>query len=517
MKTRSSNGNGVSRGNLGASLIDARRKLDEAESLRREGKLVQAQRLCEGLLRIYPDYVGMLHTLGLILADRHQYQQALPYLVQAAMLNPRDWKTQTALSGVYLKLGGREMAMRTLRQAHLNHPHEVSILVTLGEIYRDNRDYEAAAEAYRKAIELDASMHEVYSGLGNCLTHLGDFEGAARAFDSLLPHSPRLIDLLHAISQLPPSLLRPDLLSFIENAEAAEGDDKDSFDSYVAFAKAAVLDKSGSHEEAWKNLLVANRFYADRHRSEALEDARVRDLILERVRSQPAPERVFSEELLIDQPITLTILGPSRSGKTSAERIVSVLKDVRRGYENPVLENAVRQSFQMAGLPTREWIVEMPPALDSRFLDLYRAELAERAKDARVFTNTHPGHITSVLRFAHVDRNARFIFIKRNIDDVAIRIFMKKYSEGNFYSYDMPMIRNYVQWYYDMIDALSKLLPDRSRIVYYEEMVDDPTVVQRAAAELCGLELEGAPTVGIGDDRGCGRAYTAFMKSKLGV
>ena len=51
-------------------LLAARKKLEEAESLRRAGKLVPAQKLCEAILKHFPDYVGALHTLGLILADR---------------------------------------------------------------------------------------------------------------------------------------------------------------------------------------------------------------------------------------------------------------------------------------------------------------------------------------------------------------------------------------------------------------------------------------------------------------
>ena len=105
-------------------LLAARKKLEEAEGLRRAGKLAPAQKLCEAILKHFPDYVGALHTLGLILADRGKHTAALNSLVQAAMHNPNDWTTLTALSGVYLRLGARVMAARTLKQALERRPDD---------------------------------------------------------------------------------------------------------------------------------------------------------------------------------------------------------------------------------------------------------------------------------------------------------------------------------------------------------------------------------------------------------
>ena len=50
---------------------------------------------------------------------------------------------------------------------------------------------------------------------------------------------------------------------------------------------------------------------------------------------------------------------------------------------------------------------------------------------ARVFTNTHPVHIQGVLRVASILPDARFVFMKRDIDDITLRVFMTKYLSGN--------------------------------------------------------------------------------------
>jgi tetratricopeptide (TPR) repeat protein len=255
-------------------LLEARRTLEAAEHLRQEGKLTQAQKLCEKVLREFPDYVGMLHTMGLVLADRHKYSEALPYLLQAAILNPKDWKTLTVLSGIYLRLGGREMAIRTLEQARALQPEDAYILATLGEIHREDREYENAAIAYRQALALDPSMHDIKASLANCCTHLGELEEAANALLTLRHHHPTSINLLFALCQLPAKLVNLDILSLLNNVAPDSGDDADTFKSSVAFTRSAALHDAGRHQDAWQALLEANRPLAARFRKPLNEDQR---------------------------------------------------------------------------------------------------------------------------------------------------------------------------------------------------------------------------------------------------
>jgi len=495
-------------------LREARKQLERAEQLRQAGKLVQAQKVCEEVLKRYPDYVGILHTLGLVLADKRQYAQALPYLVQAAMLNPHDWKTLTVLSGLYLKLGAREMAVRTLEQAQQIQPEDANILGTLGEIYRDDREYEAAATAYRGALALDPSLHDMLSGLGNSCTHLGHVEEAAQAFSGLVEYHPDSINLLYSLSQLPASLIDVDLMSLLDKVVPDASQDRRQFDAALVFTRASALFALGSHDEAWPHLLRANKLVLPEHKETNEKDAKLQETILSGAKQHPiVTDR--SEVSDSGAPMSLFILGPSRSGKTTTEYLVSSIDTLKRGYENRIVENAVRHTFQTAGLPTRDWMVELPPPLDDLCRDFYLKELRQRAGDVRVFTNTHPGHIRSVLRIASVLQNVRFIFVKRNLDDITLRIFMKRYREGNSYAYDVKSIREYVAWYYEMIDVLSEKLPHISMIVQYEEMIANPEAALKAAAALCSMDASNAAVPSLGDDRGCGAPYRDFIAAEL--
>jgi hypothetical protein len=212
---------------------------------------------------------------------------------------------------------------------------------------------------------------------------------------------------------------------------------------------------------------------------------------------------------------SLFILGPSRSGKTTMERLLALLPGVRRGYENPIVENAIRRTFQGAGLITRSKLVELPPQLDEVFSQNYVAELDERAQGARVFTNTHPARIVDAWRFALAVSGARFILIKRDPYDLALRIYMKRYKAGHPYSYDLKSIFRYVNWYHAMMDELARKLPGVTRIGAYEDMIENPRRALEMAAELCGLPVPDASMPELGDDRGAATHYHGAMDKTL--
>ena len=113
------------------------------------------------------------------------------------------------------------------------------------------------------------------------------------------------------------------------------------------------------------------------------------------------------------------------------------------------------------------------------------------------------------LRIANLLPGARFIFMKRNLRDLALRIFMKSYRSGNAYAYDLRTIREHVEWYDAMSDVLAEKLKDSALIVRYEDMVSEPEATLDAVCALCGLRRGEEPLPELGDDRGCAGPYRA--------
>jgi tetratricopeptide (TPR) repeat protein len=493
-------------------LRDTYEQLEHAEQLRQQGQLDRARAICESLVSRYPDYFGALHTLGLICADKKQYPQALGFLVRAAMLNPESWKALTALSAVYLELGASEMAAHSLEQARLIEPQDASILLTLGEIYRHEREYELARDAYRKAFELDRSLQAAAFGVGTIFSYLGQHAEAAETFEDLFKRGMRSVEVLHALAGLPASVVSIDVLSELSKIVRDKNEDKTEFENSVAFVRAAALDKIGRYAEAWDQLVPANRTIYLARQQDAREVNEMQQANLAQLREKRIKARAGGTGA---QTISLFILGPSRSGKTTMETLVATLDGVKRGYENPSVENAVRRTFQSASLLTSRSFEVLPPRLDSHCRDLYLKELVRRAGPAKVFTNTHPARIHDAARVAAAFPNTRFIFVKRNLEDIMLRIYMRRYASGNSYSYDLKSARDHILWYHQMMDVLAEKLPDIVRIIHYEDMVADPAGALRVAADLCGLPMHDGPLPPTGDDRGCAEPYRQFMATAL--
>jgi tetratricopeptide (TPR) repeat protein len=487
-------------------------RLQQAEQLRQLGRFDQAQLICESLLRERPHYAGALHTLGLVWADREKHQEALNFLVRAAMLNPSNWMTLTALAGVYLRLGAIEMAMQTIAQAKSTEPHEANVLLMLGDVLREDRQYELACDAYREAVAADRDLVPAAIGLGWCYADIGEYRQAAVIFEDLIKRGVRSIEPLRALASFAAPAVHIDLLAQLDSVLRDPSEDKTDFEISIAFIRASALDHVGRCEEAWACAEAANRRVFP-----AMQPALAK--LDERRRASLAALRGYRQKFRFErtggQPISLFILGPSRSGKTTMEKLVGSLSGVKRGYENPIIENSVRRTFQASALPPDESLKHLPMAAYPLCRTIYRDELLRRTGSAQVVTNTQSSCIFEAAQIAAIFENVRFIFMKRDIEDNLLRIYLRKYQVGNAYGYDLVAAREHITWYHQMIDFMVEKFPAIVRVINYEDMVSNPSAAVRTAAELCGLPAPTTTIAKIAGDVGCAAPYRDFMALEL--
>jgi hypothetical protein len=283
------------------------------------------------------------------------------------------------------------------------------------------------------------------------------------------------------------------------------------FENAVEFFRAIALDRAGRHAEAWGHFTRANRqvFALMRDRLTQIGERWRRSLST--LRAHPGKTGVHD---IAGQPISLFILGPSRCGKTTMEQLVATLDGVKRGHENAAVRNAVLRTCQASSLPGSDSLEALPPQLHPLCRDYYFEELARRAPSARVVTNTSPGYIHVAAFMVEAIRNVRFVFVKRDVDDNVLRIYMARYRGGNAYAYDLKAARDQVLRYNEMIDLMAQKFPDIVRVIRYEDMVLRPEAARSAAAELCGLTVSGKPLPAISNDSGCAKPYRHFMDTE---
>ena len=489
---------------------DAYRRLSEADKLRKSGKLSAAIRQFESLIEEFPDYAAALHMLGLAHMARQNYWAALSLFMRAAMLNPDDWAILGSLSQAYLSLGANEMASHTLERARAVKGDDPEIDYTIGLIYERQREYELAVDALDRSVDRKSDNPMAYYALGRCLVHLGDLKRAAAAFDRCHELNPEWLQPVSAMAQLPEGLARFDVSSALKAASADKSEDVDTIKIRTAFAKANLLHREGRYDEAWAELEKANGPPAARYEEPISNRANMRKAAVDMAKSLRPANPLPSDDP--DLPVSLFILGTSRSGKTTLERILGELPGVKRGYENPIIDNTVRSTSQSAGILTINNLVGLPEFLDQRFAEAYSKDLRRRAEASKVFTNTNPGRIDEVGRLINTVPNMRFVFIKRDHADTALRIYMKHYREdSNVYAYDLQSTFAEITWYHQMIDIWQNSFSKHCLTVEYEDMVADPAAMVRRIASFCGLQAESVGIAAIGDDRGCAAGYSAHL------
>ena len=357
-----------------------------------------------------------------------------------------------------MRLGASTMAARTLEHARKNAPDDANILITLGEIYYEEKEYEYSKDAFEAALAIEPERNTAQTGLAKNLMAIGQLSEAAEIYQNRIRAGHISLGHVSHLSHVPASMVTVDLFALIDDLKPTPGKSAESFQERLAFVKSEAFDKAGKHNDAWLHVCEARRFNGAASEREYNGQRDRRRHLIELAQSAKLDgkiERIASK----NYPISLFIAGPSRSGKTSLERLVGSLDGVKRGYENPIVEDAVSRSFKTAGFPTRNRLAHMPPDFSDMFQKFYLEELAKRADTARVLTNTLPTRMEDSLRAAMEIPNARFVFVKRDLEDQTIRIFMRNYASGNHYASKIENIQDFVKWGHHMMDIAADKMP----------------------------------------------------------
>ena len=408
----------------------AHQDLMEAERARVAGNLDQAQRHCEALLERHPDYFAAHSTLGSIFMQGGNYASALPHFIKAAMLNPKDWETLTSLGRVQMELDANELAIRTLNQSLKLAPNETRTHYFLGRALIAHQDHDLAVEHLERAQELDSANALIPIRLSECHLFQQKYSDAATALKRALELSPSRKNkayIYRLASSLPKEVeFDLDLLAAIGALGEPQPSDDDDTVADMEFARASCLDRSGRHKETWDCLVAANAPLAKSYEEEVQAYTESVELLMQECLSW-RPEMKDAASKADKLPITLFIVGTSRSGKTTLESLIGALPGVKMLKEHDLDRSTAKHVSQQANLLTTQHLCNIPREFDPFIAETLKARLLKSVGDADIVTITHPGVMFDVGRLADCSSNIKFVFMKRNENDVAFRIF------GQFY------------------------------------------------------------------------------------
>lgn len=514
--------------NLAVSSARAHRLLEEAEQSLNAGDAAKAQDVCREILAEHTDYVGALDTLGQAYMAANNHDSALPCFIRAAMLSPEEPAILAALADVYCELRADEAALDAARESLEHSPDEETgarAHLVCGRVFERASDYARASEHLEQALALKPDLSAAALLLGACHMEQGEQDGVATAYAAALKSGVSLMDhaqILYDLANRPNASEAEKLLSRIDavknEADGFETPMQDAiFKGRLNLARARLLEVLGQHEEGWQALEIGNAPLHDAYSAAYSGLQRQSAPTIERARgwTYSGPADALGGK---DIPVTLIILGASRSGKSTLERLVGSMAGVTVGFESELVQTSVAYVSNSAGLLSLQLPGKMPATFHGEFSKTYVSELNQRASGAKLFTMTHPGLIPDLGRIAELVPNVRIVFVERNKDDAAHRIFGKMYPQDtNPFAYAVANIDEHLDGYARLIEAWRGHLDKISMRITYEDMVADPKGTLAKIAKLCGLPAPKGKLPEIGDDRGCAEPYLGFLNKARGV
>lgn len=494
--------------------VEAHLTLVDADAARKSGQLSKALAMCKGLLQEYPDFVGAHQTIGLVYKAQNDLKNTINHLVKAAALNPTSLNLQLGLASSYLE-NGDLLAARQLASTQLQlHPESDYAMVVFGEVLIANVEFELALKHYQSFVKKSPKNYDALTSLGRVYDELGMREEAIQTLQKAVTEFKLQIETLGALSRFPKKLIEVDIEEKILTLDAAQKKYSARYMSHRGFAWANILINKGCVKEGFRELEEANLQQYKLVKKEAVrgigELKRIHGII------EKLPVSTTRQSDASEKRVNVIIYGPSRSGKTTLERLLGTLPSVSRGFETKLINWVIRKTYIDAAFPASDRATDLPKQLDNIFGENFLLAVAEKAGEKSAFVCTQSGKIEDAYRIAITVPNIRLVFVRRNIDDVVLRIFGTKYSIGNDHTYNLETTREYVSLYYEIQDMLLARLPDVSTIINYEDMVENPIAILEDVKSFCGIGDKIGELPDIGDDRGYAKPFLELMNNKDG-
>ena len=510
-KNRSASGSGNSKPPR-EKLFEASERLAQAETFRRAGEFRKAKRICEDLLKRHPRYVGALHTLGQTHLDAEEFDQAFEPLSRAQALAQDNWQVLTALGRVKANLGMTKSAISDLERAYELGGAQPPIKLTLANLYWTNGDVDKSIEFYKEILAMGEPDPQFRLALADSLKEVGLYDDAKRICRGLIDEGIVTPEVAFTLATVPGGTDVTDLLSY---TQFMVSDDLDEM-TRLRTIRAVALHAADRHEEAWDEFLEAKRM--ELKTVGPLWDPNAPSQKMITHQADAMPHYKERGRLNQNEPVSLFLVGESRSGKTTIERLCTALDGLVAGYENTLLYDCVMTTLARARCISVPMASDLPAELEADFRDVYSAALTDAAAGGHVVTSTSPKVVEDIPWIRRVIPGARFIFVRRNRQDQMFRMISTSYAKGtdvSRYSTDLSQISKRLDWYDHLIDIYSSRMPHDCLVFSYEDIIENPDLQLDRIAELVDIKNRTGEAPELGDDRGVSRPYRKLIEAEL--
>ena len=177
--------------------IDVEQAVRQAREFHEQGRLSDAEPLCDAALKAQPGHFEALHLLGVIKLQRGKYGEAETLFAQAILANADSESAHTNRGSALLGLGRPEDALESFGRALSINPESADACVNQAAALLSLGRQEDAIASYEKALAIRPDFVIALSGRANALNALGRYEAAVAAYGTALAVRPDDVALLN--------------------------------------------------------------------------------------------------------------------------------------------------------------------------------------------------------------------------------------------------------------------------------------------------------------------------------
>jgi Sulfotransferase family/Tetratricopeptide repeat len=364
-------------------------------------------------------------------------------------------------------------------------PEKGALWLDLAQTLRDLGRYPEAAEAALRAVELEPRNELAWIRLGEIRLFVNQGEIAAEAFRRALQLNRDSVAALRGLAQvttIDPDSETPERMHQLLSTGSLAPKDV----AGLHYSLARIYRTAGRREPFIRHLFAANAMQRSVS-AVGLGDYRERFERLEAAFTQEAFAAASYAEPVTPTPIF--ILGMPRSGTTLLEQLLAGHPRVHAGGELEYMSRSLRRAIeQRTGQPYPLGFETIPASEMTAMARAYADRLRLVGHGAPIVTDKTPGnyHVLGLLRLLFPA--GKIVHLSRDPMDNCFSILQQQFDERSPHTCDVSLLAHLYARYQQQMVRWQQLFGGEFITVHYEQLVGSPSTEGRRVFEHCDLE-----------------------------
>tara|TARA_Y100000590_G_C15656884_1_gene991003 strand:- start:31 stop:1656 length:1626 start_codon:yes stop_codon:yes gene_type:complete len=487
---------------------DLKKQIKVAVDALKSRRFKEAENLTKKLISENTNIAFLYNLLGLILIQQEKFDEALKYYNKGIEVDPNFAMIYNNLGLLYSHQKNDNKKAEEYYKKSIKLDQKIpEPYNNLAAIYKSDDRFEEAIKCYNKSIEINPKFVHAYHNLGNIYTTLGDFEQAKKNFERAIEINPNYTTSHRTLSRLikytekdPHFLKLKDLYNKIniksEKDHIDFGKDPSNVSQYADLDSLNKINLGfalGKAYEDIKNYDESFKFYDE---ANTLFSRKTNFSMDKEIKRFENVKKTFNAKLYekykdcgSNNSSAIFILGMPRSGTTLVEQILSSHPDVFGGDEQIFIPNLLRKNFGNRDLKLYfENIIEFDKEKFKSIGEDYISYMKNISKNSKRFTDKFPENFFWIGFIKLILPKSKIIHCNRNSRDNCLSLFKNHFPSGRMdYCYNLEMIVEYYNHYYDLMSHWSNLLPNFLYNVKYENLISNTEKEINKLLKFCEL------------------------------